>query len=507
MTRALRAQRTVGLALALLLAAATAAAFAYVQYLKTRPSALVWQKVGFIGGRFAPDVFSPICECKRSEFPVAFRLRRESEIDVAVVNAKTKEQVAVLLPRARRKGQVVVKWDGRTSSGQLAPEGTYQIRIGIRGERRRIELPRVFRIDTTPPKVGMRLERNGVFTPGAAGPNGSFAIRLTADEPVTMRAAVYEITEEGPKRITWLGRVRPVTRKLVYWRGHDARNRPVAPGVYLIGYRATDLGGNTVEEPLRFGPSDLGQAGYVRVRQVELTPAGDVLTGYAEAQLERQRVGPKDASRQVRKGPPEKLRFKRPPQRGFYTLRAEANGREAWAYQAAPGTAAAVVVVPSYTWQFANPYDGNGDGLADVAPESQSLARPLVDGERQIANLIDDLAAFRAWQPNFGAATDRFIEDNGIPATVRLLVIAGQRAYTAGFVRRVNAFEARGGNVLVLGPWPDRPAVRTPDAISVRPIHAKMPISRKRVYRRVLPAVRTLSKPRTADSKRPRRDV
>ena len=110
------------------LLAATAAAFALTQGLKL-------QKSPIFGTRVQP-VFSPVCECDRETASIAFKLRKSSRLDVAIVDGG---KVVRTIERGRNypKGPVEIEWDGRDDAGRVLPEGEYLLgSTSARGARR-----------------------------------------------------------------------------------------------------------------------------------------------------------------------------------------------------------------------------------------------------------------------------------------------------------------------------------------------------------------------------------
>ena len=127
-----------------------------------------------------------------------------------------------------------------------------------------------------------------------------------------------------------------------------------------------------------------------------------------------------------------------------------------------------LVVLPTYTWQLANPYDADADGFPDVAPSTQGLDRPLGDGARiGLSELLRLAGPAMTAAGRSGAITDQRIEDEGIPKAVRLLLIPGMHVWSPGLRDRLRAFVARGGRVsLIVSPL-DRRATRDGTAIEV----------------------------------------
>jgi hypothetical protein len=255
----------------------------------------------------------------------------------------------------------------------------------------------------------------------------------------------------------------------------------VPPGSYLLVVEARDLAGNTVRQ----------EAGVVRVRGIELTPGLRVLTPSAQATLARFRVTdefPGSLQRQT-PGAPATLRLPPPARAGLYALNATAGPYTAWSAQAAPGRARVLVVVPTYTWQTANRYDGDLDGVPDAPPGPVRLGRPVPGVEARLALLARGIAPLAARDPVFGAITDAAAETAGIPDTARVLALSGLEVWTDGLVGRLERFRARGGRVLLLDGRAGTRARRVGGTL-VEHVAGDWRPSGPRVYRRVGPALR-----------------
>ena len=59
-------------------------------------------------------------------------------------------------PVAHPEGVIRTSWDGRTASGQLAPDGDYHLRVDLRSLDRTITIPNPVVLDDTPPVITIR---------------------------------------------------------------------------------------------------------------------------------------------------------------------------------------------------------------------------------------------------------------------------------------------------------------------------------------------------------------
>jgi hypothetical protein len=149
-----------------------------------------------------------------------------------------------------------------------------------------------------------------------------------------------------------------------------------------------------------------------------------------------------------------------------------------------------LVLVPTYSWQAANRYDGDLDGRPDAPPMPLRLGRPLPGiAEAGLASLARRLAPLAARHRAFGAITDATVETNGIPSTARVVVLAGLDVWTPGLARRLDRFAARGGRILLLD-GPARTRARRADGTLVDLRPAGWQPAGPGVLRRVAPALR-----------------
>jgi hypothetical protein len=292
--------------LVVLLLAATAAAFALTQGLKL-------QKSPILGTRVQP-VFSPVCDCDRARAEIAFRLRKADRLDVSIVDGGTVVRT-IERNRSYPKGKVVIEWDGRDDAGRVLPEGEYQPRIHVHGERQTITLPNPIRIDVTPPVIqDVKLSRR-VISPDGDGRRDRLTVSYRLNEP-GRGALIVDGKRQG------LGTLFPRTEERIVWNG-KSKGRPVDAGRHLLQLVAVDPAGNRTD---RTAPAP------VTVRYVTLgrdrirTRAGApfALRVSSDAARVRWTLGGRSGF-----APPGTLRLRAPAQKGRFTLTVSANGHTA----------------------------------------------------------------------------------------------------------------------------------------------------------------------------------
>lgn len=283
------------------LLAGTAAAFALTQGLKLQKSPIF--------GTDVQDVFSPVCGCARETAAISFKLRNPDRLDVSIVDG---DEVVRTIERGRSypKGLVSIEWDGRDDAGRVLPEGEYQPRIRLRGERQTITLPNPIRIDVTPPVLVRVTIPRRVFSPDGDGRSDRLVVRYRLNEP-----GRGELYVDGRRRVLTLF---PRTEETIRWSG-KVGGRGLPPGTYDIQLVAFDRAGN------RTGRTAPG----VTVRYVALGRKRiSVLAGTrfalrvsSDARRVRWKLGARTGFAR-----PGTLRLRAPLQPGRFTLTVAANG-------------------------------------------------------------------------------------------------------------------------------------------------------------------------------------
>jgi FlgD Ig-like domain len=227
--------RTVSTVLVVCLLGGTAAAFAVTQGLKLDRSPI-----------FRTEVDKQVSPTSGTEATIAFSLREEDAITVAVVDAEG-DVVRTIFPRARVPARrFELSWDGRDDSGMALPEGDYQPRIRLADERQTITLPNDIELDTTPPSFELGEVAPRVISPDGDGRADALGVRFSSGEPVHALLFV-----QGKRRVLTQARRSGVIR----W------GAPLRPGRYRVEIAAEDAAGNVSGRTAR---------GTVRVRYIEL---------------------------------------------------------------------------------------------------------------------------------------------------------------------------------------------------------------------------------------------
>src|SRR6188474_1473148 len=95
---------------------------------------------------------SPNGDGRRDYVDIAFRTKHSDEVTVSVVDDEGDEAATLLQDVELSRGLHRVRWDGRLTSGAVAPDGEYRLRVGLRRQGRTITSPRKLFVDTKPPR-------------------------------------------------------------------------------------------------------------------------------------------------------------------------------------------------------------------------------------------------------------------------------------------------------------------------------------------------------------------
>jgi hypothetical protein len=458
------------------LAVATIAAFFVTQHLKvTTP---------LLAGAPAPHpaeinpVDGQVCNGvnHRRTFVSFYLLNRSDDVDVDIVDAVGNLVDTLASGVHMRGGNHPVRrgftWDGRTSSGAVAPDGTYYIRVALIHGSRSILIsnnagPEPVTVKTVAPRP--RVTRvSPTLIPQAGVSVVSIAQSGTAGQ--APRVLVYRTDLPGAPRLvkSFAGRHGTVSR----WDG-TIGGHPAPQGTYLIGLKVTDRACNTGSFPTALPPVPGTTAGAgVTVRYLAAqpplvpVPAGTSATVYVDA---RQHLyhwtlfRPFDRTA-LAAGASRSFALRVPIPRagaGLYELALHYDGHRTLVplVAGAPtGRAGRVLVVlPALTWQGVNPVDDTHDGLPSTlkAGDSIDLNRPLVDGLPAGWPDADRLVFFlRRHHLGYGLTTDLALAARTGPALsgYRGVILAGDETWLpAGLAAGLRDYVIAGGHLLSLG--------------------------------------------------------
>ena len=224
--------RILSAALVTFFVVATAVAFAVTERLKLVRTPVTGPRV--------TKLFSPVCECPPSEREAAirFRLRRTDRVTLGIVDGDGEVVRTLVSSQRRRPGVVLARWDGRDDGGTVVPDGSYNPRVHLAGDRRTIVLPAPIEVDTTspdPPTITRFRPPSRRISPNGDGRRDWLRVHYAVEE-----RAYGVLFVEGVRT------TRTRSRKLqwhVDWLAR-LRGRRVRPGAYTITLAAEDVAGN-----------------------------------------------------------------------------------------------------------------------------------------------------------------------------------------------------------------------------------------------------------------------
>ena len=214
------ASRRIAIAIALILLAATAAAFVFTERTK--------RGKGPISKPRATRYFSPVCNCDSDQAEIAFRLADPRAVTVRVVRENGHRVRTLAAREPFGKGVVELPWDGRTDDGELAPDGRYRVTVRLGGGDTLVFPQRII-LDTVAPKAELK----------RVSPNS-----VTLGEPVVV---TYQLSEAGSAILyvdgTEVGTAPRRRHGKIEWDGLVG-GVGVEPGSYGLTVAARDLAGN-----------------------------------------------------------------------------------------------------------------------------------------------------------------------------------------------------------------------------------------------------------------------
>jgi hypothetical protein len=401
-----------------------------------------------------------------------YLLHRADDVDVYVVdqNGNIVDTLASgrHMPINRRR---LFTWNGRTSRGTVAPDGTYNFRVSLIRQGRTLLIPNAtVTVERRAPTLRVTDVRPSLIpTSGAVGATATF----TGAARRRPRVLIYRTDlPGGPKLVKSFNAT--TKHGETVWDGRLTGGAPAPQGTYLVGLRLTDAACNTARFPTRLPPvpGSTSHAG-VTVRylaaQPPMTPvtAGSRAVVNVDARRHRyfwalRRAG---TEKVLRSGSSESVQLTvlvpgGGP--GLYELALRWGGHRTVVplvanARSGRGRANVLVVLPALTWQGVNPVDDDNDGIPNTLTAGQPirLARPLVDGLP--AGFADEaalLSHLRTARLPFDLTTDVGLLQNVGPklAGHRGVVLAGdERWMPESFGSTLSAFVEQGGHVLSLG--------------------------------------------------------
>lgn len=472
------------------LAAATIAAFFVTQHLKVATPLLAGSPaphpaaINPIDGRVCRGV------SHRRMFVSFYLLNRSDDVDVSVQDTAGNLVAAladgVHMSAGRHPVRRGFTWNGRTSSGVVAPDGTYYIRVFLIHQGRTVLIsnnaggPEPVTVETVPPRP--RVSR---VSPELIPQAGSSGVRITTTGTggQAPRVLVYRTDLAGGPRLvkSFAGRRGQTST----WDG-TIDGHPAPQGTYLVGVAITDRACNSGRFPVALPPPpgttpDAGVTVRYLAAQPPLVPvpAGSAATVYVDARqhVYRWALRRPGSRRVLASGATGSVTLHVPTPgggSGLYELTVDYGGhRSVVPLVAGPPSDHAgrsgrsgpsgrsgggiLVVMPALTWQGVNPVDDDHDGLPNTLTAGYPVAvdRPLVDGLPAGWNNLTGLLDFlRRHRLSFDLTTDLALAEDSGPSLSAYsgVVLAGDETWLPPALGvRLRGYVNGGGHLLSLG--------------------------------------------------------
>lgn len=238
------------------LVAASIAAFFVTQHLKVTTPLIAG---GLSAPRPVPPVINPMHGVPCGKYnsgstTISFYLQhRSDDVIVSVVNAADDAVVRTVAygQHMRKDTRIPFHWDGRSTDGKVAPDGSYYFRVTLIHQNRTVDLTDV------PVKVDTRAPRPVItsVSPTEIAPRGQVTIHYAGNENRGGTILLYRLDSAR-------GRARLIKQFLTPWKGHTAvwdgtvaQQKPAPAGTYLLALEVSDAACNTGRYPAQIPPA------------------------------------------------------------------------------------------------------------------------------------------------------------------------------------------------------------------------------------------------------------
>ncbi|MDR2741352.1 MAG: gliding motility-associated C-terminal domain-containing protein [Treponema sp.] len=137
-------------------------------------------------------------------------------------------------------------WDGRTTGGQVVPDGTYTAKIEVRYAmgNQPTAVSRPFVVDTQAPKAEITTPF-ATFSPNSDSRRDSIPINVSAEGNDEWELSITDSKGQIIRSWKWAGAAPAIS-----WDGADEAKNPVPDGVYRVSLSSTDEAGNSFRKTI-----------------------------------------------------------------------------------------------------------------------------------------------------------------------------------------------------------------------------------------------------------------
>jgi subtilase family serine protease/flagellar hook assembly protein FlgD len=190
--------------------------------------------------RVSPNPFSPNGDGIDDVLNIHFRLSGDAVLTITVVDSQNKIVKTLANEQPFNQGEHDLTWDGKKDDGEMAPTGTYGVRIAIIREGRQTNVVEatvtadqeplsISGVSVTPER--MRLTKETL----------TVAFNLSQDAKVTVKVYLGENTEDDGYAVRTITIDGKKGSNAVSWDGKDDNGRFVKPGLYAVAIEADNI--------------------------------------------------------------------------------------------------------------------------------------------------------------------------------------------------------------------------------------------------------------------------
>ena len=356
----------------------------------------------------------PDCRCPKARVTVRFDLPKAQNVTASLVNRRDEIVKTFTDDQFLSKGTHPFVWNGRDDSGNVAPDGSYRLRVGLPEEGRSVTAPRVLHVDTRPPRPRIVAVTPPTLVPGSNSRRARARLRFVG--PANPAADIAVWRTDGGKALQVDGFKGRRGRTTATWDG-TVNGKPAPEGSYAFSVTVQDKAGNRGSVPASRPPTRAEAVRRSGVAVAYFTLTGPVVPVKPGA-IARFTVGPLPRPTRWRLAPYGRggvirsglshgstiaVRIPKDAGGDVYSMFATAGGRHAaWPVVVgdAGGATPVLVVVPAMTWQGQNPVDSNRDGWPDTLDAGDARRRSARLPARSAAGVDRDRHGAHARVPD-----------------------------------------------------------------------------------------------------------